>query len=425
MKRKVDVNDLRIGMFVGELDRPWLETPFLFQGFEITTAAEVTELQRCCKHVYVLDEDPALAAKARLAGPRLAAVKTVQNERNIRIEQDLLKLTNHPGARPLYPELSTLEEEIEQTRDTYKQARAMLPEILEDAKLGRALDIPGAKLAVSKIVESVIRNPDALTCFIQLKKKHEYTAQHSLRVSVLALLLGRQLGFNSDQLRLVGMGALLHDVGKAKVPVEILDKPEALTDSEFEIMKSHVPEGVKIVEAESGIAHESTDVVRGHHERMDGSGYAAHLRGDQIGIYGLIGAIADCYDAITSERSYHHAMSPHAALKKMYEWRGSAFHAPLVEQFIQCLGIYPIGSVVELNTGEVAVVAALNRVRRLKPRVVLIRRRDGTAYPFSPAVNLENRLTPEGRPCEIERVLEPEICGVNPAIFLPIPAFGT
>jgi putative nucleotidyltransferase with HDIG domain len=422
VKRKVDVKDLRVGMYVCDLDRPWLETPFLFQGFEIRSVSEVAELQRYCKQVYVLEgQDPrngGVAARTTIP----AAGAAVQRERNIRIEQDLLKITNHPAARSQYPELTTLEQEVEQVREAYRSTRALLFQVMEDARLGRRLDAPGAKRAVGQLVESVIRNPDALTCFIQLKKRHEYTAQHSLRVCVLALLLGRQLGFNAQQLNLLGLGALLHDVGKMKVPVEILDKPRALSAEEFEIMKSHVPEGVKIVENTPGVPGESLEVVRGHHERIDGAGYAAGLRGEDIGIFGLIGAIADCYDAITSDRVYHHAISPHAALKKMYEWRGSAFHPPLVEQFIQCLGIYPVGSVVELNTGEIGVVAALNRVRRLKPRVVLIRRRDGTPYPLAPAVNLETRLTPEGRPCEIERVLEPEACGINPAIFLPVPA---
>jgi putative nucleotidyltransferase with HDIG domain len=295
---------------------------------------------------------------------------------------------------------------------------------MTDVRVGKSLDVEEARLVVGDLVESVVRNPDALTCFTQLKKAHEYTAQHSLRVCVLALIFGRQLGFEKDRLRVLGIGALLHDVGKAKVPVDILDKPMALDSREIEIMKRHVPLGVEILENTPGIPAAAIEVARGHHERFDGNGYIEGRKGNEIGTYGLIAGIVDCYDAITSDRVYHAGISPHAALKRMYEWRGSAFHPKLIEQFIQCLGIYPVGSVVQLNSGEIGVVAALNRLRRLKPRVVLVRRPDNTPYPSMPAVNLANRTNRDGRPCEVERVLEAETTGVNPAYFLPVPAFN-
>jgi putative nucleotidyltransferase with HDIG domain len=430
IRKKIGVDELRVGMYVAELDRPWLETPFLFQGFAIRTSEEIEQLQRYCQHVYIFDLTPdEVAASARLklrvpTDTRRPVVTTKRRELTTEIEQNLLRLNNHPSARPIYDDLTTLEEEIDHVRETYRAARQYITTIMDDVRIGKNLDAGETREMVEDLAESVVRNPDALTCFSLLKKKHEYTAQHSLRVCVLALIFGRQLGFDKDRLRELGIGALLHDVGKARIPLEILDKPKALDSNEIEIMKRHVPLGVEILENTSGIPAAAIEIARGHHERYDGNGYLEGLKGNEIGLYGLIAGIVDCYDAITSDRPYQVGISPHAALKRMYEWRGSAFHPKLIEQFIQCLGIYPVGSVVQLNSGEIGVVAALNRLRRLKPRVVLVSRPDNTPYPNMPAVNLANRTNRDGQPCEVERVLDTDATGINPAYFLPVPSFG-
>ncbi|MGE5240706.1 MAG: HD-GYP domain-containing protein, partial [Bacteroidota bacterium] len=209
---------------------------------------------------------------------------------------------------------------------------------------------------------------------------------------------------------------------KMKVPNEILNKPGTLSDYEYALMKSHVPRGVEILDKTSGIPRPAIVVARCHHERYSGSGYIGGLKGDQIGLFGMIGGIVDCYDAISSDRAYHAGMSAHAALKKMYEWRNRDFHPALVEQFIQCMGIYPIGSVVELNTGEIGVVVAMNRMRRLKPRVALVLRADFSPLPGATTVDLMEYKTSDGRPCEIDRVLEPGVHGINPVHYMPVTA---
>lgn len=426
MKRQVAISDLRIGMYVAELDRPWLETPFLFQGFEIRNNEDIDTLQRYCKHVYVLDPEDVGKPAARLPEkPRGADTRSDQkDDAPAATEADLLRLTNHPSARAIYPDRTTVEEEITRVTDTVRTANTYCQQMFEDARLGRALDIPQAKQVVGEMADSVLRNPDALTCFTLLKKKDAYTAEHSLRVAVLALIFGRQLGFERDMLYVLGLGALLHDVGKALVPLDILNKPKALDAKEIEIMKNHVPWGLELLDGISGVPPSALEVVRCHHERYDGHGYVGKLSGAGIGMFGMIGAIVDTYDALTSDRVYRAGLSPHTALKRMYEQRATAFHPQLAEQFIQCLGIYPVGSIVQLNTREVGVVAGLNRERRLKPYLVLARRADNTPYPAMPAANLSTRTTREGRPCEIERVLEPADCGINPAYFLPIPALS-
>jgi putative nucleotidyltransferase with HDIG domain len=428
MKRKIPVQDLRIGMYVAELDRPWLETPFLFQGFEIRTEEEITTLQRLCRHVYILAPDDAAAAGrathlARRAGGEPAAGGQA-DFRALRIERDLLRINNRPVGPEPPAVTATLEGEIERIKETYLEARRLMAGLLESARLGRALDVIGTKTTVAALADSVLRNPDALTAFTLLRRKNEHTVLHSLRVCILALVFGRHLGFDRDTLITLGLGALLHDIGKVRVPDGILNKATTLSAPEVAVMKRHVEWGVEILERLPWLPAAAVEIARCHHERYDGRGYPAGIPGEVTSTFGLIGALVNAYDDMTADDGRGLGISAHAALRRIYEERGRAFHPQLAEQFIQCLGIYPVGSVVALNTGEIAVVAALNRVRRLKPRVVLVRRPDGTPYAMMPAVNLEERRTRHGEPCEIERVLEPAACGVNPAYFLPLPPLG-
>jgi putative nucleotidyltransferase with HDIG domain len=420
MKVEIDVEQLRIGMYVCALDRPWRETPFLFQGFEIQKQQELDTLRRYCRTVTILQsETPHAAGNRRVSpAPHAPGGWSPGQHRSLRIEQEVYKINNHPNARPSYPDVTTLAEEVAKVRETFFEARLLVQEVLHDAKLGRSVNYLGAKRAVSTMAESVIRNPDALMCFAQLKRKDEYAALHSLRTCVLALAFGRQLGMPREQLEVLGLGALLHDIGMVKVPSEILGKADTLTPAEAGIVKQHVVWGAEMLQESRQIPGGALDVVTSHHERYDGSGYLKGLRGDEISEFGMIGAIVDHYDAITSDRAYRDALTPHSVLMQMYEWRNSLFSASLVEKFIQCLGIYPIGSVVELNTGEVGVVAAINRTQRLKPHVMLVHGADQKFYVPMPIANLATRSTQDGRPCEIERVLEPGAVNIDPVHYL-------
>jgi putative nucleotidyltransferase with HDIG domain len=420
-RRKIAVSDLQVGMQVVELDRPWLETPFLFQGFEVRTQADIDALARYCRDVFVVTAEPD-AVPTRRAAPRTAAVpaRAASAARgNIELEQRLLKINNRPGT-PAYADLATLEQEMPQARRLYRETLVLAHEVMEDTRMRHGINAPGAKKAVRKMVESVIRNPDALACFIHIREKEEYTAQHSLRVSILAMIFGRHLGFDREQLECLGIGGLLHDVGKTRVPTEILVKPGPLTEPEKTIVRQHVPWGVEILENTPGIPHTAIEVTRNHHERYGGVGYAQGLKGDQIGTFGLIGGIVDCYDAISSDRFYRLGLSPHDALKRMYEWRERSFHPHLVEQFIQCMGIYPIGSVVELNTGEIGVVVAMNRERRLRPRVALVLDANHRPYASASLVDLVQSKAADGRAREIEHVVPPSTYHINPTQYLPI-----
>ncbi len=425
MRIKVDTQQLKIGMYVCELDRPWRETPFLFQGFEIRTEEELRTLRQYCRSVFIKasEHEQFLPAtrRAHTNAFRPLPQEPSREQTAGLLDQAMLKINNHPDARPVYADQTTLEEEIGLVSETVATARESIQELMWGAKFGKSLNVPGARKLVSKMMESALRNPDALTCFAQIRKKDEYTAMHGLRAAIFSMVFGRQLGLAPQDLELLGLGALLFDVGKMKIPSEILNKPAALTADEMLMVKGHVAWGAEILEKAARIPPAVLEIARRHHERYDGSGYIDKLKGDSIGLFGMIAGIVDYYDAVTSDRVYRAGISAYAALQKMYEWRGTLFQPQLVEKFIQCLGIYPIGSVVELNTGEIAVVAALNRLQRLKPRVVLARRADKTPYPDRPVTNLAGRKTPDGRPCEVERVLDPAACGIEPSRYLPLP----
>jgi putative nucleotidyltransferase with HDIG domain len=424
VRRIVKVGDLQQGMYVCGLDRPWRETPFLFQGFQITSQGELDLLKQYCKYVYVESDLSPVALPPEHAGePGQPPVSTNQQPVSSAPQLRVLDGKTPAGRRPrrAYKQ-TTLDEEAETVRVTHEQATALIHSLLEDVHLGKSIDTEGAKKVVAGMVASVLRNPDALVCFTHLKKKDDYTALHCLRVSILALVFGRHLGLDEDELNLLGIGALLHDIGKMRVPDGILNKPGKLTEREFEIMKSHVPLGVEILQRTKNVSTRSIGVTREHHERYSGIGYMSRLKGEQITQFGMIAAIVDVYDAITSDRVYQAGISALDALKKMYEWRGRDFHPQLIEQFIQCIGIFPIGSVVVLNTDEIGVVRTLNREQRLKPQVVLVLKADKTRYSALRAVDLARDTTPTGKPYEIAKVIAPGQYGIQPVHYLPVAA---
>ena len=422
MKKKISVHDLELGMYVSELDRPWLETPFLFQGFEIRSLEEIAQLKRYCQFVHILVAQHGVARPAQIQpGKSEVGSPAAYGEQQKRIEFEILRKAAAPTSTGLYYEdLTTVEEEVQAVRAVHEEAKQLIHNVMDDVRLGRAIHTGKARKVIAGLAASAIRNPDALVCFSQLRSKDEYTALHSLRVAILALVFGRHMGLDVDALNVLGVGALLHDIGKLKVPSEILNKPEPLTEEEYRIMQTHVPLGVSILEG-TAIPRAAIEVARCHHERHDGSGYISGMRSGEIGLFGQIGAIVDYYDAITSDRPYHAGLSAHVALRQMYSGRGSTFHPERVEQFIQCMGIYPIGSIVELNTGEVGVVVAMNRQRRLKPRVTVVLRSNATPYEVPRTVDLMEQAS-GGRPLEIERVVEPGLYHINPVRYLPVAA---
>jgi HD-GYP domain-containing protein (c-di-GMP phosphodiesterase class II) len=268
------------------------------------------------------------------------------------------------------------------------------------------------------MVGSILRNSDALIWLSQLRNKDDYAYQHSINVCILMLSLGRHLALSVEQLANLGIAGLLQDVGVLMLPEELIHKKGSLTPEEFKLAKSHVEKSLELLHSQPGISRLTLDAVTQHHERFDGSGYPRALKSSEISLYGSIAGIADCYDAMISERPYAPAKSSFQALMVLYELKGRAFNAAVVERFIQCIGIYPIGSVVELNTGDVAIVVEQRKGRRLKPKLLVVLDQDRQRIETPLDLDLlDAPTTPEGAPYSIREVLGSGAHGIDPAEY--------
>jgi putative nucleotidyltransferase with HDIG domain len=378
MIKKINTPDLTLGMYVTQLDRSWLDTPFFFHRVLLKSPQQLAQMKAYCRYVYIdtdkgKDTDHSLPIKEVDPGM---------------LEQILE--TKEPVAPVLSGQVS-LVEEFSMAREVHDQTKQVVDQILEDARLGKSIDSSGAKEAVENIIDSVIRNRDALVCLAQIKNKDEYTALHSLNVSILSVAFGRNLLLPREALQILGIGGLLHDIGKMKISLEILNKPARLTDEEFHQMKKHVHYGTEILGRIPRFPPKGVQMVGQHHERYGGHGYLKGLRGEQLSLFGQIATIVDVYDAITSDRVYRRGVLPHEAVKRMFEWSPRDFDRSLLENFIKCFGIYPVGSLVEVNHSEVGIVVAANREKALKPNVLLIMKKGGEKYSPSRMVELSEK----------------------------------
>jgi HD-GYP domain-containing protein (c-di-GMP phosphodiesterase class II) len=376
IEQKISVADIKVGMYVSRLDRPWLETRYLFQGFHINSVEDIKELRQHCEYVYV-DPDRGETMSGMLQ--TLGCKETLDRHAAV---------FRNASGNERYPVETTVKEEIDACRAIHTQALDTVSNILDDIKAGGSVKVDAVRKAVSGVVASILRNPDAFFWLTRLKNKDNYAYAHCIDACGLAVAFGRHLGFSKIELEDLAVGCLLFDIGKLQLPDELLKKPGRLTEKEYNLIRRHVEFGAQMVSEMQGSNEEIVSVVWHHHERHNGKGYPRGLPGHQISVNGRIAALVDCYDAITSERAYSPAVSTYNAVQMIYEWRDKDFQADMVEQFIQCIGIYPTGTLVELNTGEVGLVLSQNRVRRLRPTIMLVLDKDKVAYEFNPTLDL-------------------------------------
>ena len=517
MATKIFTTDLKVGMFVADLDRPWVDTPFLLQGFLIEDAEQIAALKAHCEYVIVdrarsvgdefeapvastippgarrtatATTTPASAESARDASSRPAPAAperpvTTRTEgapgRVIKLEDVARrgggrysgphptgnggddegmfgrmfrglfggggkreKLGTGGGGAPMlepvaetpaefearasllppgievqtYVNQTTVEEEAPRAREVVAQASGLLEKLVADIRLGRSFEVERVEDIVDDMVESIVRNPQALMWVAKLREQDITAYGHGLQVSVYLTSFGRHLGFPRAQLSQLAQVGLLLDVGKIRLPKGLLEKQGRLTDEEFESAKAHVQHGLEILAESPGFDPEILRGIEQHHERMNGSGYPRNLVGDEIGIFGRMSGIVDCFAALTNHRPYAAAVSSYEALRNITAWGGEFFHEPLVQQFVSSVGVFPVGSLIELNTGEVAVVVEHSKVRRLKPRVLVVTGPDKTPATFPTMVDLlyDPKMGGE-EPAFIKRGLAPGAYGLNLADF--------
>jgi putative nucleotidyltransferase with HDIG domain len=345
MLKKISVDQLTVGMHLKEFCGSWMEHPFWRTGFVITDPKDVQSvLASSIKEVWI-DSSKGLDVAA-------GGVVTTEVESDAQVEADLQEAAM--VQREVAP--VSMAVEMEKAALICAQSKRAVMSMFQEARMGNAVDAGGAKQMVEEITDSVSRNPGALISLARLKTADDYTYMHSVAVCAMMVALARQLGLDETQVRLAGLAGLMHDLGKAAMPMDVLNKPGKLTDTEFSIIKTHPVEGHRLLQSGKDVDPVVLDVCLHHHEKTDGSGYPEGLKADEISLFAKMGAVCDVYDAITSNRPYKVGWDPAESLRKMAEWANGHFDGKVFQAFVKSLGIYPIGSLVKLSSGRLGVV---------------------------------------------------------------------
>jgi HD-GYP domain-containing protein (c-di-GMP phosphodiesterase class II) len=388
----ISVAELRIGMFVAEPDCPWSEFPFALQGFVLSRPEQVSLFRQKCRFVQIdrtrsLDEHYA-ANKPGIDRPLRAAplpgagvaeeaprrkpkrpVATIDHEKRQFRRQRFLNFLHSQNdsdhARQLAHELVYIE-------PRYDELSKALQHAFQEYTVGKRLDVRAVRDGLRDIAGSLKRNADAVMWLIRLKRRDQYSFDHAMDVAVNMILLGTHIGWRDSRLVELGLAGLMQDIGKVQLPAELLTKKGTLSTDEKQLIRSHVASSLEILYSQSDMPQVVLTTVSRHHERWDGSGYPRGLKFEQIGIAAEMAGLADAFCAMLKDKPYRSALGHQEALEELHGLRGKQFNPALMEQFVQCVGLYPIGTLVELNNGEVAVVIQQNRVQRSKPRLVMM-----------------------------------------------------
>lgn len=423
MRKRIPVDQLNVGMFLWGLDKPDLESAFYRYRLPITDLSQVAALRKCGVREVEIETDLATDRPDRPDRPDRMDVDEFAHTGPEPIAPAVLfepppMMDPAPvEAPPAPPSNTSFDDELPFAKKVYQDAKNIVQQAMTDLRMGRDINTEQVGRVVDGLADSVLRNPAALTSLSRLKSFDEYTFFHSVNTAVLALGLGRSLGMQRDSLQVLGMGTLLHDVGKTRIPLEILNKPGRYAPSEYEIMKQHTLRGAEILSETRGLKEGVIKPALEHHERVDGSGYPCQRKEEELSVFGLIGSVVDIYDAMTSDRVYHKAMTPHQALQFLYDLGQKGHLAPyLVERFIRCVSVYPVGSCVQLNTGEIAVVCQVHEGMPLQPKLIVVRDAEGKTKPSPEAVDLAQG---DGR--SIAQSKDPAVLGIQVADYLGAP----
>jgi HD-GYP domain-containing protein (c-di-GMP phosphodiesterase class II) len=356
MLKKVDSSQLRVGMYLHDLECGWMEHPFVRGRFLLSSEDEIRKIHAAGIRIAVID--------AR-RGQDVDDAPTVAEARE-ETESELRELA---AAATAAPARTSMAEELQRAINIRRQAAGLVREVMQDARLGKAVQLDRVAPVVENITASILRNPGALLGLLRIKNKDDYTFLHSVSVCTLLVAFCRSRKLDEETTYQAGLGGLLHDTGKALVPDHILNKPGRLTEEEFAVIKRHPRDGYEILKKTPAIGPIPLDITLHHHERRDGSGYPDRLAGDAIGELAQMAAIVDVYDAITADRVYHKGLPAAEALRKILEWSKFHFNPAYAQEFVRCVGIYPVGTLVLLESGRLGVVVEPHESGLLTPKV--------------------------------------------------------
>lgn len=363
MLKKIPVTQLTLGMHLQAFCGAWLDHPFWRTQFVLTDPNDLTLIiESSITEVWIdITKGCDVAVSDETAGTTAITIAEL------------------PPEAPVVQEKASFNDEIKRASKIVAKGKEAVVSMFQEARMGKAIEAEAAAPLVEEISNSVMRNPGALISLARLKTADDYTFMHSVAVCALMIALARQLGLDEAQVRDAGMAGLLHDLGKAMIPLEVLNKPGKLTDEEFNLVKTHPEEGHKLLLEGSAVSEMTRDVCLHHHEKFDGSGYPKGLNGETMSLFAKMGAVCDVYDAVTSNRPYKAGWDPAESIKRMAEWKGH-FDPLVFQAFVKSLGIYPIGSLVKLASGKLGVVIEQGEQSLLKPKVKVFFSTKSQAY---------------------------------------------
>ncbi|MDP3583818.1 MAG: HD-GYP domain-containing protein [Thiobacillus sp.] len=388
MLKKISTSDLRLGMYLHELCGSWMEHPFWRSKFTLTDPEDIKRIRESGIAEAWIDTDKGLDV---LGG---AKAETEESVTDLLMEAEIAQ-----HGKPIGP--VSMSEELRRAAMICSTARKAIVSMFQEVRMGNAISAEAAGELVEEISSSVLRNPGALISLARLKTADDYTYMHSVAVCALMVSLARQLGLDENEVREAGMAGLLHDLGKALMPMDVLNKPGKLTDDEFRIIKSHPVEGHRLLVEGKTYSDIVLDVCLHHHEKIDGSGYPDRLGGDSISLFAKMGAVCDVYDAITSNRPYKAGWDPAESIRKMAEWSTGHFDERVFQAFIKSIGIYPVGSLVMLSSSRLAVVLEQSEKSLLAPRVKVFFSTKSQTYIVPEVIDLS-------RPSATEKIISHE-----------------
>jgi len=372
MLKKIAVKHLRLGMHLHELCGSWMEHPFWRTKFLIKDPNDIRLIIDSGITEVWIDVKIGLDVEQ---GTDASATET-KEEVNAAVDKTLIQ----SAVRDQPVKLVSMAEEVQRAAKICAKSKEAVVSMFQEVRMGKAISAEAANELVDEISSSVMRNPGALISLARLKTADDYTYMHSVAVCALMVSLARQLKLDENQIRDAGMSGLLHDLGKAMIPMEILNKPGKLTDEEFDLIKSHPAEGHRLLIEGGTVGEIPLDVCLHHHEKVDGRGYPHQLKDEQISLFAKMGAVCDVYDAITSNRPYKAGWDPAESIRKMTEWCNGHFDTNVFQSFIKSIGIYPIGSLVRLSSGRLAVVTEQSEKSLLTPNVKVFFSTKANAY---------------------------------------------